>query len=208
MAAHAGRDRAAAGTIIRVGLIAGAVAGMMMAMWQMAVGAIATEPTAVAGIDSSFWTAVTSITSVIFGLDAFHGSFHFWSVLGGIGGHMMNAMILGVVGVTLLTALQGARPHPFGAIMQGVMFGLVLEVLIVNVIVNQIQDVNTLYTSTPEWSWWAAHAVYGMTLGLLAALLLRRQLPEARSREGAEAVSTRPAAGDPAPRSSRSTSRR
>jgi hypothetical protein len=168
------RGRIDAATVVRTGLIAGAIAGMMMAMWQMVVGAIAQDPTAVPTIHQSFWTAVTSITSVIFGLDAFHGSFHFWSVIGGVGGHMMNSMMLGVVGVGLLTAVQGRRPHPLGAIMQGVMFGLVLEVVIVNLIVNRIQDVNTLYTSTPEWSWWVAHGIFGMTLGLVAATLLRR----------------------------------
>jgi hypothetical protein len=150
------------------------VGGMMMAMWQMAVGAIAQDPTAVPGIHTSFWTAVTSITSVIFGLDAFHGSFHFWSVAGGLMGHMMNSMMLGVIAVALLSAVQGRRPSLQGAIRQGVMFGLVLELVIVNLIVNQIQHVNTLYTSTPEWSWWVAHGIYGMTVGALGALLLRR----------------------------------
>jgi hypothetical protein len=120
-------------------------------------------------------TAVTSIPSVPFGIDWFHADFEFWPVVLGIGGHMMNAMMLGVVGVALLVALQGRRPSPFGAVMQGVMFGLVLEVVIVHLIVNPIQDVNTLYTSTPEWSWWVSHAIFGMTLGLLGSLLLRRR---------------------------------
>ena len=43
----------------------------------------------------------------------------------------------------------------------GMAYGLVLEVVVVNLIVNQIQDLNTLYTSTPEWSWWVAHAMFG-----------------------------------------------
>jgi hypothetical protein len=30
---------------------------MVMAMWQMIVGAVAQQPTAVPGIDTSFWTA-------------------------------------------------------------------------------------------------------------------------------------------------------
>lgn len=162
-------------TVVRTGLLAGAVAGMMMAMWQMVVGAIATEPTAVSGIDSSFWTAVTSITSVIFGLDAFHESFQLWPVLFGVGGHMANSMMLGVLGVALVIAMQGARPNLIAAAMQGTMFGLVLEVVILNLVVNQIQDVNTVYTSTPEWSWWVAHGIFGMTLGLVAAELLRRR---------------------------------
>lgn len=165
----------AAGSVVPVGLIAGAVGGMMMAMWQMIVGAIATEPTAVPGIDSSFWTTVTSIPSVLFGEQWFHGGFEFWAVFLGLMGHMMNSMMLGVIGVGILTAVQGRRPNPIGAIMQGVMFGLVLELVIVNLIVNQIQDVNTLYTSTPEWSWWVAHGIFGMTLGAVAAGLLRQR---------------------------------
>ncbi len=160
--------------VLVIGAIAGAVAGMMMAMWQMIVGAIADEPTAVDGISTSFWTAVTAIPSVPFGIDWFSQDFDFWPVVLGIGGHMMNSMVLGVLGVTLLVALLGRRPSVPAAVMQGVVFGLVLEVLIVHLIVNPIQDVNTLYTSTPEWSWWASHAVFGMTLGLVGSLLLRR----------------------------------
>jgi hypothetical protein len=162
-------------TLARTGAIAGLAGGMMMAMWQMVVGVVAQDPTAVPGIHTSFWTAITSITSVVFGLDAFHGSFHFWSVVGGLMGHLANSMMLGVVGVAALVAVQGRRPHPLGAIMQGVTFGLLLEVVVVNLIVNRIQDVNTLYTSTPEWSWWVAHAIFGMTLGLIATVLLRRR---------------------------------
>jgi hypothetical protein len=168
-------SRPTAGSTVRIGLIAGAVAGMMMAMWQMVVGALADEPTAVEGVTSSFWTAVTSIPSVLFGIDWFHEDFEFGAVALGLGGHMMNAMMLGIVGVALLIAVQGHRPSPLAAVMQGVMLGLILEVVIVHLIVNPIQDVNTLYTSTPEWSWWVSHAIFGMTLGLLGSLLLRRR---------------------------------
>ena len=193
-----GRTPTRATTIIRTGLIAGAIAGMMMAMWQMVVGLIADEPTAVEGINSSFWTAVTSIPSVIFGLDWFHQDFAFWPVVLGIGGHMVNSMMLGVIGVALLAAVLGARPSLPAAIMQATVFGLVLEVVILNLIVNSIQDVNTAYTSTPEWSWWASHAIFGMTLGLVAALLLRRAAP-AGGATGPRRVEPRPAAraGEP-----------
>lgn len=162
-------------TIVKVGAIAGLAGGMMMAMWQMVVGAIAQEPTAVAGIDSSFWTAVTSIPSVLFGTQWFHGSFEFWAVALGLMGHMMNSMVLGIVGVTIATRLLGSRPSIASAMAVGMMFGLVLEVAVVNLIVNQVQDVNTLYTSTPEWSWWVAHGIFGATLGMIAATLLRRR---------------------------------
>jgi hypothetical protein len=165
----------AGATLVKVGAIAGLAGGIVMAMWQMIVGAVATEPTAVPGIDSTFWTAVTSIPSVLFGEQWFHGSFEFWAVFVGLMGHMMNSIVLGIVGVTLATTVLGARPRVLSAVAFGMAFGLVLEVVIVNLIVNQIQDVNTLYTSTPEWSWWVAHAMFGATLGLVASTLLRRQ---------------------------------
>jgi len=37
-----------------------------------------------------------------------------------------------------------------------------------------VQTIDTLYTSTPEWSWWVAHALFGATVGLIASTLLRR----------------------------------
>lgn len=162
------------GTLVRVGLLAGVLAGMMMALWQMVVGALADEPTAVFGIDSSFWTAVTSITSFFFGVDAFHETFEPAPVLFGIGVHMVNSMMLGVAGVALIVALLGARPNPLAAVMQAIGLALVVQVVLLNLIVNQIQDINSVYTSTPEWSWWVSHGIYGMTLGATAALLLRR----------------------------------
>jgi hypothetical protein len=168
--------RLGARSLVRVGAIAGLAGGLMMAMWQMIAGAIAKDPTAVPGIHTSFWTAVTSIPSVVFGQNWFHGSFEFWAVFLGLMGHMMNSMMLGVLGVGLMTALLGRRPNVLGAMAVGVMFGLVLEVAIVNGLVNGVlQSVHTLYTSTPKWSWWVAHGLFGGTLGVLGAVLLRRR---------------------------------
>jgi hypothetical protein len=172
---HARADRLDAATVVRTGAIAGLAGGMVMAMWQMVVGAIAQDPTAVPGIHTSFWTAVTSIPSVIFGLSWFHGSFDFGAVFLGLMGHMMNSMMIGAVGIGLATSLLGNRPSIAKAMALGMMFGLVLEVVVVNLVVNQIQTVNTLYTSTPEWSWFVAHAMFGATVGLVGATLLRRR---------------------------------
>lgn len=63
MRAERRSGRVSAQTIVRTGLAAGLVAGLMMAMWQMIVGAVAQNPTAVPGIDQRFWTPVTAITS-------------------------------------------------------------------------------------------------------------------------------------------------
>jgi hypothetical protein len=176
--AHRSRSadtRSIGGALLGAGAISGVAAGTAMALWQMVVGAIAREPTAAPGINSSFWTTVTSIPSVPFGIQWFHGSFEFWAVFLGLVGHLLNSAILGVVGITLATSLLGRRPNAIPAVAFGIAFGLVLEVVVVNLVVNQIQHVNTLYTSTPEWSWWVAHGIFGATLGLVGSTLLRRQ---------------------------------
>jgi len=167
--------RSIGGALLGAGAISGVAAGMVMALWQMVVGAIAQEPTAAPGIDSSFWTTVTSIPSVPFGIEWFHGSFEFWAVALGLIGHLLNSAVLGVVGLTLTTSLLGRRPNTIPAIALGIAFGLLLEAVAVNLVVNQIQHVNTVYTSTPEWSWWLAHGLFGATLGLIGSTLLRQR---------------------------------
>ncbi|MGE0065788.1 MAG: hypothetical protein AB7T48_00380 [Solirubrobacterales bacterium] len=168
------RSGVSAASVAKVGLLAGLAGGMMMAIWQMAVGAIAQEPTASPGIDQSFWTAVTAIPSVPFGEQWFHGGFEFWAVALGLVGHMMNSMLLGAIGAVLIVAVLGRRLGIAAAMMAGVAYGLLLEVVIVNLIVNQVQTVETLYTATPEWSWWVAHAIFGATLGMLTAIFVKR----------------------------------
>jgi hypothetical protein len=160
---------------MRVGAVAGIAAGMMMAIWQMVVGAIAKAPTAVPGIHSTFWTPVEGIWSAIFGVHQFHGGWHTVPVLGGVAGHMMNAMILGIIGTALIVWLLGRRPNAVAAIVFAMGYGIAIEAILVIGIINGAQKIETLYYSTPTWSWWVAHAIFGMMLGTLGALLLRRQ---------------------------------
>ncbi len=171
---HEHGERLAAVSVMRIGALAGMAGGMMMAVYQMIVAAIAQEPTAVAGIHQTFWTPVSGIASVVFGQAYFHGGFDVGSVLLGVAGHMANSMLFGVVGIGILTVLLGRRPSLGAAAMGGVAFGLVVEAVLVNGIVNGAQSVHTLYDSAPHWSWWVAHAIFGMTLGGLGALGLRR----------------------------------
>jgi hypothetical protein len=169
------RGRLDAYTLVPVGAAAGMAGGLMMAMWQMIVGAIARNPTALPGVHQSFWTPVEGIWSVIFGYPRFHSGFHAVPVLGGIAAHVMNSMMLGILGLWLATRLFGGRPTVYQAVAFGMMFGVVLEVVILNLLVNTILQttVQTLYTSTPEWSWWVAHIMFGATVGFVGATLLR-----------------------------------
>src|SRR4051795_3724937 len=170
---HPRRANVATPTILRVGALAGITAGLMYAAWQMVVAAIAQNPTAVHGIHQTLWTPPEGIWSVAFGVHHFHGSFHFIPAFGGIVGHMGNSLIVGIMGVALLSAILGCRPTPAAAGVIGAAYGIAVEAILINWIVNT-QKVQTLYSSTPHWSWWVGHAIFGVTLGLLSSVLLRR----------------------------------
>ncbi len=172
---HRGPRRAsvATTTILQVGALAGIAAGLMYATWQVVVAAIAQDPTAVPGIHQTLWTPPEGIWSVVFGVHHFHGSFHFIPVLGGVVAHLGNSLILGILGVALLTSLLGRRPNTAAAIVLGVAYGIAVDAILINGIVNT-QKIQTLYSAAPHWSWWVAHGIFGITLGLLGSMLLRR----------------------------------
>jgi hypothetical protein len=160
-------------TMLQVGALAGIAAGLLYAAWQVVVAAIAQDPTAVPGIHQTLWTPPQGIWSVVFGVHHFHGSFHLIPVLGGIVAHMGNSLILGIVGVALLVAILGRRPNVAAAVVLGAVYGIAVDAIVINGIVNT-QKIQTLYSATPHWSWWIAHGIFGITLGLLSSVLLRR----------------------------------
>jgi len=143
-----------------------------MAAWQMVVAAIAQNPTAVPGIHQTLWTPPEGIWSVVFGVHHFHGSFHFIPVFGGIVAHLANSMIVGILGVGLLTAILGRRPNPVAAVLLGAAYGIAVDAIVIDGIVNT-QKIQTLYSASPHWSWWVGHVFFGVTLGLLSSVLLR-----------------------------------
>jgi hypothetical protein len=167
------RASVAATKVVQVGVLAGLASGFIMAAWQMVVAAIAQNPTAVHGIRQTLWTPPEGIWSVAFGVHHFHGSFHFIPVFGGIVGHMGNSLIVGIMGVALLTAVLGRRPNPVAAAVIGAAYGIAVQAIVINGIINT-QKTQTLYSSTPHWSWWVGHAIFGVTLGVLSSVLLRR----------------------------------
>jgi hypothetical protein len=167
------RASVATTTILQVGALAGIAAGLMYAAWQMVVAAIAQDPTAVPGIHQTLWTPPEGIWSVVFGVHHFHGSFHFIPVFGGIVAHLGNAVILGILGLVLLTAILGRRPNPAPAAVLGVAYGIAVDAILLLGIINT-QKIQTLYSAAPHWSWWVGHGIFGVTLGLLTSVLLRR----------------------------------
>src|SRR4051812_16726551 len=170
---HPRRANVAPTTILQVGALAGIAAGLMYAVWQVVVAAIAQDPTAVPGIHQTLWTPPQGIWSVVFGVHHFHGSFHFIPVLGGVVAHVGNSVILGIVGVALLIAILGRRPNTAAAVVFGAAYGIAVDAILINGIVNT-QQIQTFYSAAPHWSWWVAHGIFGITLGLLSSALLRR----------------------------------
>src|SRR4051794_28119514 len=170
---HPRRASDATTKVLQVGAVAAIASGFIMAAWQMVVAAIAQNRTTVHGIHQTLWTPPEGIWSVAFGVHHFHGSFHFIPVFGGIVGHLGNSVILGVVGVALLTVVLGRRPNLGAAIALGTAYGIAVEAILINGIINT-QKIQTLYSSTPHWSWWIGHGIFGVTVGLLGSVLLRR----------------------------------
>jgi hypothetical protein len=175
--AYPRRASVATTKILRVGALAGVVAGLMYALWQMIVAAIAQEPTAVPGIHQTLWTPPQGIWSVVFGVHHFHGSFHFIPLVGGIVAHLGNSLVMGILGVALLTAILGRRPSLVASLVLGVGYGIAVDAIVLNGIINT-QKIRTLYSAAPHWSWWVGHAIFGVMLGLLGSVLLRRNNAE------------------------------
>src|SRR4051812_44892679 len=95
-----------------VGGAVGAAAGMMMAGVEMMYGWASGAHTA--------WDAPMGIWAYIGGLDHFgHPANHVWPIFLGIGGHMMNAILVGIVFVALMRILR----NPPGALLLGTVFG-------------------------------------------------------------------------------------
>ena len=162
-------------TVVAVGVRAGLGAGAAMIAWEMLAAEIASEPTAISGIGSDTWTPLTAIASFVLGIDAFTGSFVIAPIALGLVLHLAVAAVVGVAGAAALVYVLGYRPGAFGAGLAGAAYGLFLEIVLLNLAVNATQSPDVVYGAAPAWTWWVAHGIYGMALGLLAARALARR---------------------------------
>jgi hypothetical protein len=148
-------------SIITIGAVGGAVAGMMMAMVEMVYGGFAHGHT--------IWEAPMAIWAWVAGSDQFGApSDHVGAIVLGLGGHMANSMMLGVV-FAALTALLVRKPGVLTPVALGTMFGLAVWVVMRYALLPLNGGASDLFTGasvSPEWLWWLAHGVFGMTLGL------------------------------------------
>ena len=149
---------------ITVGAIGGGVAGMMMAMVEMAYGAFADGHT--------LWDAPMAIWAFVAGSDQFGApSDHVGAIVLGMGGHLANSMMLGVA-FALLMAVVVKKQGVMASVALGTMFGIATWVVMRYLVLPLNAGTADLFTGaavSPQWLWYLAHAAFGMTLGLIFA---------------------------------------
>lgn len=151
-------------SIVTLGAIVGLASGMMMAGVEMIYGWISDS--------HRFWDAPMAIWAWVAGLEHFgQPGNHVWPIILGIGGHMMNSTIAGIIFVALLVAARSRGV--IAPVMAGIVYGLLLWVVMRYGILPLRDSTKVLFTHSlvsPQWVWWVAHAALGMTAGLVYAV--------------------------------------
>ena len=171
-------NTAIARRIMVVGGIGGMLAGMMMAMVEMLYGAFNST--------RSFWDSGMAIWSWVFGQEHFTQNdpgAHVGPVILGIGAHMVNAMLFGIMFAALMYVL---RPRGLiSPIMIGVAFGLgSWAIMRYGILPLNAGEADLFITDivSPQWVWWLAHAVMGMFAGIYYLMVRRYLTGEPRDR--------------------------
>jgi uncharacterized membrane protein YagU involved in acid resistance len=134
---------------------AGLIAGLIFAMWAMAVGIFT----------SNLWAAPQGIAQSL-GIGQQGHDFQPVPFIVGLMGHMMNSIIFGLVFFAIVAALK-LRGNTL--IVAGMAYGLVVYLLMVDVVLRGLLSATSgsFLRANPEWSWVIGHLMYGLALGLL-----------------------------------------
>jgi hypothetical protein len=159
--------RPEAARLVIVGALGGVLAGIVLALTEMIYGWASSAHTA--------WDAPMGIWAWIAGLNYFGApGNHIWPILLGLGGHMVNSMLAGVLFVALLSATR-LRTYASSLVL-AVAYGFVLWVIMRYGILPLRDSTKTLFTTSaisPQWVWWLAHGLFGITLGGAYVMLSR-----------------------------------
>ena len=138
-------------------LLPGLIAGLVFAMWAMMVGLFTTN----------LWAPPQGIAQSIGIGDPGH-DFQFTPFVAGLMGHMMNSIIIGAVFITIARAvhLRGAT-----SVVGGMVYGLIVYAAMYWVLLRGLlaSTSASFLSANPEWSWVAAHLMFGVVLGVLVA---------------------------------------
>jgi hypothetical protein len=138
-------------------ILPGLIAGLVFAMWAMVVGLFT----------SNLWAPPEGIAQSI-GIGAPGHAFQLVPFVAGLMGHMMNSVILGIIFIAIARAihLQGVTTviggMVYGLLVYGAMYWVLLRGLLASTSASFL-------SANPEWSWIAAHLMFGVVLGALVA---------------------------------------
>jgi len=138
-------------------ILPGLIAGLVFAMWAMVVGIFT----------SNLWAPPQGIAQSV-GIGAQGHAFQLVPFVVGLMGHMMNSVIIGVIFIAIARALhlRGVTSviggMVYGLIVYGAMYWVLLRGLLAS-------TSTSFLSANPEWSWVAAHLMFGVALGALVA---------------------------------------
>src|SRR2546428_11077727 len=138
-------------------ILPGLIAGLVFAMWAMVVGLFT----------SNLWAPPQGIAQSV-GIGARGHAFQLVPFGIGLMGHMMNSVIIGIIFVAIARALhlRGVATviggMVYGLIVYGAMYWFLLRGLLAS-------TSSSFLSANPEWSWIAAHLMFGVVLGVLVA---------------------------------------
>jgi len=135
----------------------GLIAGLVFAMWAMFVGLFT----------STLWAPPQGIAQSI-GIGSPGHNFQLVPFVAGLIGHMMNSIVLGVIFVAIARAL---RLQSYAAVVGGMVYGVIVYAAMYWVLLRGVLSSTSasFLSANPEWSWVAAHLMFGVVLGALAA---------------------------------------
>lgn len=169
------RPGVTAGAAISAGALAGLIGGLAMLVILATAAGVADEPTAKAGVDTGVATVPNAITSFTFGtgLEQFNDGYT-WATYPGVALHLLAAVGLGIAGAALIALVLGRDPDVAAGVLIALLYALALQLVFLGGIVDGMQDVDTVHSAAPDWSWWAGHVAYGIALGSVGTLVIRR----------------------------------
>src|SRR5712664_1135486 len=135
----------------------GLIAGLVFAMWAMVVGLFT----------STLWAPPQGIAQSI-GIGTAGHNFQLVPLLVGLMGHMMNSIVLGAIFIAIARAI---RLQGIAAVVGGMVYGLIVYVAMYWVLLRGVLSSTSasFLSANPEWSCIAAHLMFGVVMGALAA---------------------------------------
>lgn len=135
----------------------GLIGGLVFAMWAMVVGLFT----------STLWAPPQGIAQSL-GIGSPGHDFQLIPLVVGLMGHMMNSIVLGVIFIAIARAIRLNGP---AAVVGGMVYGFIVYAGMYWVLLRGVLSSTSasFLSANPEWSWIAAHLMFGVVLGALAA---------------------------------------